>query len=261
MARISDTQAEPEKSANPDIGGDLEEFAAPHTQSGLISRVLSPAVGLWLRSQLDHVEGLDLKIEAGDRQLLAGTINQVSAAASQAVYQGIHLSQLRVTSQHIQTNLRQVMRGQPFRLLAPFPICGTIQLSQDDFNASLAAPLLSTAIADFVLGLIFSANQRPQDAVLQNSRVEFKADEVHFTSTLLYNQRPHAIALRTQLTIANGNLLTLAHLHCFIQPHSDSFSAAFPDHLTFNLGAEVTIVKLSIQNQTLLCRGQVTVTP
>ena len=43
----------------------------PRKQSRLIARVLAPAVQFWLRSQLSQIEDLQIKIEAGDRQLLS----------------------------------------------------------------------------------------------------------------------------------------------------------------------------------------------
>lgn len=147
-------------------------------QSHLISRVLSPAVKLWLRSQLDHVEALEVEIEAADRQLLSGSLSQVIASANSAVYKGLHFSHVRVTAQAIQTNLGQVLRGKPFRLLVPFPVSGTVTLSEADLNASLHAPLLGNAVSDFLLGLLqgkIADGSGDTTAELQNIQVKLQA--------------------------------------------------------------------------------------
>ncbi|PSB25836.1 DUF2993 domain-containing protein, partial [filamentous cyanobacterium Phorm 46] len=54
--------------------------------SRIASAVLSPAVQLWLRSQVQQVDELKVKIEGSDRQILSGTIPKVTAAARGAVY-------------------------------------------------------------------------------------------------------------------------------------------------------------------------------
>ena len=59
----------------------------PKRSSGLISKVLAPAVRLWLKSQTEHLEDLKLSIQAGDRQILSGKIPRIEASVVAAVYQ------------------------------------------------------------------------------------------------------------------------------------------------------------------------------
>ena len=65
-------------------------------ERGLISRLLPPAIRLWLHSQLDQLEGLGFQLEGKDRQILSGHIPQVRLSAQQAVYRGLHVSQVAV---------------------------------------------------------------------------------------------------------------------------------------------------------------------
>ena len=60
----------------------LGEDAQPPPSQGsrIASAVLSPAVQLWLRSQVEQVDELKVKIEGSDRQILSGTIPKVTAA-------------------------------------------------------------------------------------------------------------------------------------------------------------------------------------
>lgn len=93
-------------------------------QSKIIASVLSPAIKLYLRSQVDQVEGLEIKIKGGDSQILRGHIPEVSLMAQRAIYQGLFLSQVQVTGENIKINLGQVLKGKALRLLEPIFIAG-----------------------------------------------------------------------------------------------------------------------------------------
>ena len=230
-------------------------------QTRLIGRVLSPAVRLWLRSQLEHVEDLQIAIEAGDRQLLSGCIERVSASASKAVYQGLHLSQISVVGEQIQTNLRQVIRGKPFRLLEAFPVMGEVFLSEPDLNASLQAPLLANAVTDFLLTLLQLDQAAAASATLKNVQVELAEAELLFKGILAAPGRETAITIRTNLTVQAGNILRLEDFQCL---HADTQAAIaddLPSHYSFNLGSEVFLETLTVQPGQLLCRGRVRVMP
>ena len=118
---------------------------------GLVSRILPPAIRLWLHAQLDHLEGLDFRIEGRDLQILSGYLPQVSLSASQAVYQGLRVSRAEVRAEEIYLNLGQVIRGKALRLLQPFPVRGLVDLTREALRASLQAPLLAQGLGE-VLG-------------------------------------------------------------------------------------------------------------
>ena len=58
------------------------------SKHGLIRKGLAPAVGLWLRSQVEHIKDLEVEIEAGDRQILSGCIPQVRISARKRSIKG-----------------------------------------------------------------------------------------------------------------------------------------------------------------------------
>ena len=105
----------------------------------LISKVLSPAVKLWLRSQVEQVEHLNFKINGQDRQILRGYIPVVSLDSSKAVYQGLHLGDIQLQGTNIRINIGQVLRGKPLRLLEPIWLKGEVYLTTDDLQASLSS--------------------------------------------------------------------------------------------------------------------------
>jgi hypothetical protein len=238
-------------------------------QSRLISRVLTPALKIWLRSQLDQVEDLELAIEAGDRQLLSGALQQVTASAHKAVYKGLQFSQIRVTAHAIQTNLGQVLRGKPFRLLVPFPVRGTVVLSNADLNLSLHSPLLGNAVSNFLLSLLHdhkpdeaSIGESTQSAELQQIHVTLKEGGLIFKALLVNGNQPSSLTIETELTIENGDRLQLNQFYCQQNVGGTELSLShIPNHFTFELGSEVCLEELTIHPKQILCRGQIRVVP
>ena len=243
-------------------------------QSRLISMVLSPAVGLWLRSQLEHVEDLQLSIEAGDRQLLSGCISRVVVSARNAVYRGLHLSQVSLVGEQIRTNLAQVVRGKPLRLLKAFPIAGNVLLYEADLNTSLQAPLLAQGVIEFLLTLLRAdgesdgendelARRTPQEIRLQDPKVILGDGLVTLSATLAtVSGQPTSVVIRTGLRLSNGNQLHLDRPH--LLPHANA-RQGFPlrdlDGFAFDLGSEVALQTLSLQVGQISCQGQIMVTP
>jgi type II secretory pathway component PulM len=115
-----------------------------------IGNILSPAIKLWLRSQVQQVSDLEVQIAGTNRQIVTGNIPQVSILARDAVYQGLHVAKIDLVATDIQINLGQVVKGQPLKLLQKVPVTGKLQLQQTDIDASLRSPLLSNALTDLL---------------------------------------------------------------------------------------------------------------
>ncbi|MBE9031664.1 DUF2993 domain-containing protein [filamentous cyanobacterium LEGE 11480] len=238
--------------------------AAP--AKGLISRVLGPAVQLWLKSQVESVEQLQVAINAGDRQLLSGTIPQVTLLAQQAVYQGLHLSDVDLTGSNIRVNLKQVIRGQALQLLEPIPVTGTIQLNEADLNQSLAAPLLADAIKLFLLDLLKSSaigsDTDTESLNLQNLKMRLRPDVLTLRADLI-SQTGQAteIAIRSGLKLPQPDRLTL-HQPQWI-PHFKA-KRGLPlkelDGYEFDLG-DTELTTLTIAESQIICTGQLLVRP
>ena len=119
-------------------------------QGRIISTVLTKALELWLKSKAEQVEALQLQILGRNRQIITGHIPGVSLAASHAIYQGLHLSQIQIEGTSIRINLSEVLKGKPLCLLEPVPVEGKLVLLERDLQASLRSPLLSNALMDLV---------------------------------------------------------------------------------------------------------------
>ena len=232
--------------------------------SRIISTVLSPAVQLWLRSQVEQVDSLQFKIMGGDRQILSGHIPMVSIAASRAVYQGLHLSQLQLEGSSIRVNLGQVIKGKPLRLLEPIPVGGQLLLKTSDLEASLHSPMLSNAVSEFLTTLLKSDGITNSDYYLKERQISWQKvdiDQGHLTlfGTLtdpVHQTTPIIITAGLQLT--TPQVLTLNPLQIQLSPTSPPLNF---DGFQVDLGSEVELEELTLTPGQMLCRGRLRVLP
>jgi hypothetical protein len=233
-------------------------------KSKLISKVLSPAIQLWLRSQVEQVESLQFNIIGGDRQILTGHIPTVSVAANRAVYQGLHLSQLQLEGTGIRVNLGQIVKGKPLRLLEPIPISGQLLLSESDLLASLQAPLLSTAITEFLTTLLKSEQIAEAVYDLNAGQISWQQVDIDEGQLTLFGTLTDAmhqtapIVIRAGLQLATPQLLILNPLQIQISPTAPPLNF---DGFQVDLGSEVELQKLALTQGQLLCHGGLTVLP
>ncbi len=231
----------------------------------MIDKVLSTAIRLWLRSQVERVEELEVKILGGDRQILGGYIPRVSLATDRAVYRGLHLRQIKLTGENIRVNLAQVLKGKPLKLLEPVPVNGQVWLEETDLKASLSSPLLLSALTDLLFTLLAANGIEPEGQQLADYSINWQTisveiDKLTVGGTLIHstNNREIALAIRTGLQIANGSILQLSPLHLETIPQLWSSTC---NQLEIDLGSQVAIEQLSLAPGKLFCCGGLTVLP
>lgn len=219
--------------------------------------MLSPAVKLWLRSQIQQVSNLEVKISGSDRQILQGTIPRVSISARHAVYQGLHLTQIQLVGEGIRTNLGQVLRGQPLRLLEPVPVEAELLLQSSDLNASLQSPLLANALTELLLTLLPA--RYPLDGQVSWDKIGIDSDQLIVSATLAANtSNPTPMVIRTGLKLASCHELQMEQPQ--IQTHV-GFPLVNLDSFKLDLGAEVAIEELTLSSGKLTCCGRINVIP
>jgi hypothetical protein len=239
-------------------------------QSHLIGKVLSPAIRLWLRSQVEHVDELEFQIAGGDRQLLAGYIPQVSISAQNAVYRGLHLSEIALTGCNIQINLGQIWRGKPLRLKDVVPVEGVLLMRQAAFNASLRSPLLGEAVVEFVAALLRSQQSGGFLEIDQDEPLNLQSPQVFFTagkatlsvSLISTTGEVIPIIIRTGLRLVNGNILSLNEPQWLTRVNSNR-GLPLKDLQDFQipLGTDVYLHELHLEEEQLRCRGRINVIP
>ena len=236
--------------------------------SRIISRLLPPAIRLWLHTQLDHIEGLEFAIDGKDRQILGGYLPQVTVAAHQAVYQGLHVSQVAVSAADIRVNLPQVLRGKALRLLQPFPVDGQVTMLADDLRTSLGSPLLGQGLRDVLKQLLVGSvteQQIPLDRWF-GDRVEAANIDIALASdrlTLLWPEdQSGTLELTMGLAMREGRWLCLLQPVARVLPSTgEPLSPVALDDIAFDLGPEVNIRKLAITPAGIDLVGMVRVIP
>jgi LmeA-like phospholipid-binding len=227
----------------------------------LVSKVLSAAVRLWLRSQVDSVEELEFQIEGGDRQILTGYIPKVSIAAHQAVYQGLHLSQVALTGETIRINLGQVLKGKPLKLLEVVPIQGSLWMLEADLNASLRAPLLANAIADLLLKWWRSSSQLspllPESLALQNCQAVIDPDRVMLSLDWQSAEAPISMTLWTGLCLVSGSRLKLEQPEVLV----NGMERVRLSDYEIDLGSDVELHRLELETGQIIGQGRINVLP
>ncbi len=249
---------------DPPMDIELPEASKKTRRSQIISTVVSPAVRLWLRSQVEQVERLEFKLVGGDRQILTGDIPSVSIAASHAVYQGLHLSEIQLEGRDIRFNLGQVFKGKPLRLLAPIPVVGQLWLTESDLQASLESSLLSNALRELVETLLKSGDRPNQTDSLKDREIHWQkinidTDQLTLTGVITNPATlPIPIGIRAGLGLASHQELQLNPLQIELDPDQPPIHL---DGFRIDLGSEVDIQELSLIPGRLICRGRLTVIP
>ncbi len=213
----------------------------------LIGKILSPAIELWLKSQVQQVSNLEVQIEGKSRQILQGNIPRVSILASKAVYQGLHVTQIHLVATGISVNLGQVIKGQPLKLLQKVPVTGTLQLQQADINASLNTPLLANALTELLLKLAPQITDKP----VRWDQATFNDGQISLNATIDPDSRsPQQIILAAGLKLSTSQELEI------LQPTVKTVqgaSLANPDSFKVNLGEEVDLEELTLHTGKIIC--------
>jgi LmeA-like phospholipid-binding len=236
--------------------------------TSLISKVLSPAVQLWLRSQVESVEALDFQIEGSDRQILAGYIPKVAIAARKAIYKGLYLSQIDLTGETIRINLGQILKGKPLKLLNVVPVYGSLLWDETDLNASLKSSLLANALAEFFLTWLKEFAYLLPENLAQAIKTPLALQDAqavidHNQVTLKLNWRstpPVSTTLRTGLSLASGNRLKLEQPHLVTCVAQETSSTQLQDY-EVELGADVELQEFRLELGNLWIQGQINMLP
>jgi hypothetical protein len=238
--------------------------ASKSKKSRIISTVLSPALQLWLRSQVEQIEALQFKVMGGDRQILSGHIPTVTVTANHAVYQGLHLSRIQLEGTDIRVNLSQVIKGKPLQLLAPVPVVGQLLLQQTDLQASLQAPLLSKALTELLDTLVKSDETTNLVDYIKAKQVTWQQIDIDAEQLTLRGNladtdlRTAPLVIRAGLQLVTPSVLQLNPLQIQIEPvlPAKNFTA-----FQIDLGRDVELQELTLSSGQLICGGRLNVIP
>ncbi len=230
----------------------------------IIDRLLASTVKLYLRSQVEKIKNLKVKISAKDRQILSGELPQVFIAANSAVYQGIYLRQLEVTGNNILFNLPEILERKPLKLLEPITINVQALLAESDLQASLESDLLLSGLADFWQELI--SQQTASTAVKLTSYSDIKWQRITLQDNLVImagnlqtaEEIDILIEITTNLYLSDSQTLIINLLD--IQGIPELMGETWQS-LKFDLGDDVAIADLAISQNKLFASGEIKIFP
>jgi hypothetical protein len=223
--------------------------------------LLSSALWLFLRSQVEQVSHLDVRIAGSDRQILSGSIPRLSIFGDRVVYKGLHFAKIYFKGEGMRTNLRHVIRGQPLQLLEPMTVAGEVVLREPDLNASLQSELLSAALSELVSKLTPSRQALKEQVTWDKIAIAPEGLFLHsllLKGTLVNSSHATSIILKCGLQLANGRELLLIQPQFHIS--SDSSWEQLEDH-AIDLGSHVNLEELTLQPGQIICRGSIKVMP
>ena len=224
----------------------------------MISKLLSGAVKFYLRSQVEQVEDLKVEIVGKNKQILQGYIPQVFLSCDRAVYQGLHLRQVRLNGIDIAVNLPEVIKNQPLKLIEPILVEIQLKLDAVDLQASLNSDLLQSGLSD--LWQMILAAQNSQE--LTNLKVEWQkiaiASKQLNLAGIYHNSSgdKKKVALSTKIDLADANALCLSPLEINCE---SLLNGNIDNQLEIDLGTDVTIKELTIESEQIICTGRIRV--
>jgi hypothetical protein len=222
----------------------------------IIGKVLSPAVRLWLRSQVDSVEELQFQILGRDRQILRGYIPGIFLSSTRAIYQGLHLREIKLQGENIRINIGQIIKGKPLQLLEPIKVTGELGLCEADLNASLSSSLLSGAFTDLLLMLLELSGHPQPNFILEKYRVNWQKVSLYPDKFVLNGTLADATNNTQPVSILAG--LKLVNRQTLLLHPIEMELPDFPSTLTefeVDLGEDVDLRTLSLENGKLFCCG------
>ena len=112
-----------------------------------VSSVLIPVIKLWLRSQVEHIDDLEIVVDGKSRQLLSGDIPKAMVSARGVKYQGLAVTNVALAAEAIHLNIAQILKGEALRLLDPILVSLDVEFAADDLQSCLKSSILLEAIA------------------------------------------------------------------------------------------------------------------
>ena len=217
---------------------------------------MTEAIKFWLRTQVSHIEQLQLDIQAGNRQILSGYIPSVSIVAEKAIYQGLHLSFIDLVAQNIRINIGSILKGEQLRLLEKVSVFCKLSQVEEDLSASLSSTLLSTALNDILAKFLWS------DSLNNNSiswqKVQIKDNQLVINATIDEENNPQALDICVGLNLLSTHELRIAPI--FVTSNTKTlFESSDGEYL--DLGSDVEIQDLNLLPGKIICRGMINVNP
>jgi hypothetical protein len=222
----------------------------------LITQALTVAIKLWLKTQLTQISEIEIEIGSSDRQLLSGCIPSVSIFASNAVYQGIHVTRIQLLAENIEINIGAILRGKPLRLSKVVPVTGELIVEEQDLNNSLSSELLSSALNDVLIKLLPELQEKSKSISWRKITIDNQRLMVY--GLAMDGNENTLLEMTAGLQLINKQELQLAPIYIKYDQAS-----VWENNTGYNLdlGLDVALEEITLKSKQLLCRGRINVNP
>ncbi len=231
--------------------------------SRVISKVLSPAMQLWLRSQVEQVETLELSIQGSDRQILKGHVSGVMLNSNRAIYQGLHLGEIQLKGENIRINIGQVLRGKPLQLLEAIRVSGAVAITNQNLQASISSALLGEGFKGLLETLLEHQGITNVSHLLESYEINWEGaylDNSYFIlqGNLTHNGKTNPLKIKAKLSLIPPQTLQLSEVE--IQGIPDLNSNKIKP-FSVDLGSDVSINSFDLDADKLICQGELLIRP
>ncbi|WP_218080989.1 LmeA family phospholipid-binding protein [Anthocerotibacter panamensis] len=195
------------------IGGLLGSLSL-HAQS--FSSLLSPLVQVWVRSQVERVEDLQVQVTGPDQDVVNGQIQKVQISGRNVRYQGIAARSVALSGSDIRLDTTGVFTGAGLRLLKPVRTNLTLGLSEDNLNEYLSSSAFQEQIRSLEVQLPAQFGGDGANRVrlgLQSPHARLQQDRLELSA--LIQSRPESpptpIKIATGVEVASARQLKLVN--------------------------------------------------
>ena len=170
----------------------------------VVSSVLIPIIKLWLRSEVEHIETIEIAIAGKSRQILSGDIPKATVSGTNAKYQGLSITSIDLSAEAIHLNIGEIFKGDALRLLNPICVNMNVELSPEDLQSCLKSKIFLDAIASDIPEVNIPEVNIPEVNIPEVNIPEVKTDaEIHALLEILVHKLGDEFTLH-ELAIANG---------------------------------------------------------
>lgn len=126
------------------------------SHNGPVMQLLASGLQLWLRQQCDQIGSLEIRLDGSALALMKGRLAGVHVLARRVTFQDFEIELVELSSDPIQVQMPQLLRGRGLQLEHPFRIRGLVGFTAEGLNRSLAQPqwrVIGDAIGEALLGI------------------------------------------------------------------------------------------------------------
>jgi hypothetical protein len=225
----------------------------------IASSLLNPLLAAWIRSEVENVDNLQVQVSGSDQEIFNGVIKQANVSGSNVLYQGYRVTQLALNGQNIRLNVNEAIQGKKqLQLMAPVPVQIDLRLTEADLNQTLQSPSIQSQLATAKVKLPIGGQAVP--FLISEPQVKLETGRIHIQAKLATPDGAKVpVTLTTGLQVQDQNQLLLKDP----QWVSNGQSIPIPglNQLEIELGDDVRVNQLDLQQGQILYKGNLTIQP